>query len=106
MTDSVDLVLRYVFLDPHSLHGEQRVLGTAVAFFANPVLLPPQIAVDGVALRDFVVAEALGKAHPAAIAEFAQQGEHLPFDIRGRTLGRIAEINLVLDLQPAQLRVE
>src|SRR4029079_5415102 len=54
----------------------------------------------------FVVAEALRKAHTPAVAEFAQQREHLPLHLRRGALGRIAEINLVLNLQPAQLRVE
>ena len=106
MAYAVDFVFRLVFFRAHSLHGEQRVLRTAVAFFTDAVLLAPQIAVDGIALRDFVVAEALGKTHAAAVAEFAQQGEHLPLDVGRRSLGRVAEINLVLDLQPAQLRVQ
>ena len=99
------MVLRFMFLrGTHALHGEQRILRTAVAFFANAALLAPQVAVDGVALRHFVVAEALLEAHPPAVAELAQQAQHLPLDIRGRLLGRIAEINFVLDLEPAQLR--
>ena len=59
MTDSLDLVLRFVLRQAHSLDRKQRVLRTAVAFFANPALLAPEIAVDGIALRNFVVAEAL-----------------------------------------------
>src|SRR6185295_19472061 len=103
MAYSVNFVLGLMLLHPHTLDREQRVLGTAVAFFTNAVLLAPQIAVNGIALRDFVVAEALRKAHAPAVAEFAQQGKHLPLHLRGGALGRIAEINLVLNLQPAQL---
>ncbi len=95
-----------VFFRANSLHGEQRILRAAVAFFANAGLLAPQIAVDGVALSHFVVAVALGKAHASAVGKFAQQGEHLPLDIGGRPLGRIAEVDLILDLQPAELGLE
>src|ERR1700674_514738 len=101
------MVLRFMFLSgTHPLHREQRVLGTTVPFFANAALLAPQVAVDGVALRHFVVAEALLEAHPSAITELAQQAQHLPLDIGGRLLGRIAEINLVLNLEPPQLRLK
>src|SRR5208282_723593 len=75
----------------HTLHGEQRVLGAAVALFANAALLAPEVAVDGIALRHFVVAEALLEAHPAAIAEFTEQAQHLPLNIGGGLLGGVAE---------------
>src|SRR5271167_2434169 len=98
------MVRWFVFLrGTHALHGEQRVLRTPVALFANAGLLAPQVAVDGITLRHFVVAEALLEAHPPAVAELAQQAQHLPLDIRGRFLGRVAEINFILDLEPAQL---
>src|ERR1022692_3624378 len=90
----------------HSLHRKKCILRTAVAFFANAGLLAPQVAIDGIALRHFVVAVALGKAHASAVGKLAQQREHLPFNVGGRPLGGIAEINLVLDLQPAQLSLE
>src|ERR1019366_5214780 len=41
-----------------------------------------------------------------AVAEFANQREHFPFDVGGRPFGRIVEENLVLDLQPPQLLIE
>jgi hypothetical protein len=94
------------FSDADSLHGEQRILRAAVAFFADARLLAPQVAVNGVALGHFVVAVALGEVHASAIGEFAQQAQYLPLDVSGRALGRIAEVDLVLDLQAAQLRVE
>ena len=101
------MVLRFVFLHgTYALHGEQRVLGTPVALFANAAFLAPQVAINGITLRHFVVAEALLKAHPSAVAELAQQAQHLPLDIRGRLLGGVAEINFVLDLEPAQLRLK
>src|SRR5580658_7072011 len=87
----------------HTLHGKQRVLRTPVALFANASLFAPQVAVDGIALRHFVITEALLKAHSSTVAELTQQAQHLPLDIRGRLLGGVAEINLVLDLEPAQL---
>jgi hypothetical protein len=90
----------------HALHGEKGVLWATVSFFTNPRLFSPKIAVDGVALRHFVVAIALGEIHTAAIGEFPQQREDLPLDISGRAFGRITEEDLVLDLETAQLRVE
>ena len=68
--------------------------------------LPPEIAVNGVALRDFVVAVALGEAKLGAVAELAQHGEHFPLDVRGRFFRRVTEKDLVFDLQAAKLRIE
>src|SRR5580704_9612421 len=90
----------------HTLHREQRVLRTPIALFANASLLAPQVAIDRIALRHFVVAETLLEAHPSAIAELAQHAQHFPLDIRRRLFGWVAEINFVLDLEPAQLRFE
>jgi len=108
MAEAIDgMVLGLVlFFGAHALHGEKRILRAAIAFLADTGLLAPQIAVDGVALRHFVITVTLGKTHAAAVGEFAQQGEYLPLDIGGRTLGRVAEVDLILDLQPAQLSLE
>src|SRR5271157_2209296 len=89
-----------------ALHRENGILRAAVAFLANAHLFSPEIAVDGVTLRHFVVTETLGKAHACSVAEFAEEGEHLPLDVGGRALGRVVEKDLVLDLQPAQLLIE
>src|SRR2546430_14335906 len=86
----------------HPLHRKQCVLGTAVAFFADAAFLAPKIAIDGVALRHFVVAIALGEVHLAAVTKLAQQAQHLPFNIGGRSFCRIVEKNLVLNLQAAR----
>src|SRR5579864_3003864 len=48
---------------PDALYRKKRVLRTTVTFFTNAALLSPQIAVNGIALRDFVVAETLGETH-------------------------------------------
>src|SRR3984957_9432138 len=107
MTEPINRMMGLMFLlGTYSLNGEQRVLRAAIAFFADARLLAPQVAVDGVALGHFVVAKALGKTHASAIGKFAQQGEHLPLDVSGRPLGRVAEENFVLDLQPPQLGLE
>ena len=100
--------MRFVlfFRDANTLHREQGVLRTAVSFFADARLLAPKVAVEGIALRHLVIAVALREIHAAAVGEFAQQAEHLPLHVGGWTLGRIAEEDLVLDLQTAQLRVE
>src|SRR5580693_1979282 len=87
----------------HSLHGKQRVLRTPVALLANATFLSPQVAIDSIALCHFVVPEALLKAHPSAVTKLAQHAEHLPLDIRGGFLGGVAEVDFVLDLEPAQL---
>src|ERR1700690_1458529 len=101
------MVLRFMLLSrTHTLHGQQRVLRTAVALFPNAGFLAPEVAVNSVALRHFVVAEALLEAHPSAIAEFTQQAQHFPLDVGGGLLGRVAEIDLVLDLKAAQLRLK
>src|SRR4029077_14915465 len=89
---------------PDSLDGENRILRSSVSFLANASLLPPKVAVDGVALRQLVIAKALREAHSSAIAEFAQQAEHFPFDVGGPFLRRVTEINFVLDLQAPELR--
>ncbi len=95
-----------LFRDAHALHRQDRILRAAIAFFPNANFLPPEIAVNGIPLRHFVVAIALGKAHAVAITELANEGQHLPLDVRGRPLLRIVEKDLVFDLQPAQLMVE
>ena len=95
-----------MLFEANALHGEKGILGPAVTFFTNAVLLTPKIAIDGVALRDFVVTEALRETHASAVTEFAQQGQYFPLNIGRGSLGGIAEIDLVLDLQPAQLRVQ
>src|SRR5579872_6211529 len=101
------MMLRLMLLDgTHTLHGQKRVLRATIALFTNARLLPPQVAVDSVALRHFVVAKALLETHPSAIAELAQQAQDFPLDIGGWLLGRIAEIALVLDLEAAQLRLK
>ena len=100
-------MLRFaLFADAHALHRKQRILRPAIALFANPHLLAPQVALNRVALRHLVVLEALRKTQPRAVAELANEREHLPFDVGGRPFGGIVEENLVLDLQPAQLLIE
>src|ERR1039458_4336520 len=100
-------MLRFVlFVGAHALHREERILRPAVALFANPHLLAPQVGLNRVPLRHLVVLEALRKTQARAIAELANQREHLPFHVRGRPFARIVEENLVLDLQPAQLLIE
>src|SRR5215469_18038247 len=91
---------------PDTLHRQQRVLGPAIAFFADARFLAPQIAIDGVTLRDFVITEPLREAQAAAVGELAKQREHLPFEIGRRFLLRIAEEDFVLDFEAAQLRLE
>src|SRR6202140_2064188 len=95
-----------LFGHAHALHREDRIRRPAIALFANPHFLAPQVGLNRVALRHLVVPEALRKTHPGAIAELANQREHLPFDVGGRPFGRIIEENLVLDLQPAKLLIE
>src|SRR5580765_2377829 len=95
--DRVMLSFVFVFGDANSLYGKQCVLWATVAFFADAGLLAPEVAVDGVALCHFVVAVALGEVHAAAVGKFPEQAEHLPLDVSRRTLGRIAEEDLVLD---------
>src|SRR5256885_1026884 len=86
------MVLRLVLIFfPYSLNRQNRVLRTAVSFFPDAGLLAPEIAVNRVALRHFVVAIALGEIHASAIGEFPQHRQHLPLDVGGRTLLRIAE---------------
>ena len=104
--DRVVLRLVLVFRDPNSLNRKQSILRTAVAFLADAGLLAPQVAVNGVTLGHFVVAIALGEIHAAAVGELAQQAQYLPLKVSGRPLLRIAEEDLVLDFQTAQLRVE
>src|ERR1035437_6371614 len=100
-------MLRFVlFVCAHALHREQRILRPAVALFANPHLLAPQVGLNRVALRHLVVLETLRKTQPRAIAELANQREHFPFHVGRRSFARIVEENLVLDLQPAQLLIE
>src|SRR5579872_1013396 len=98
--------LMFFFGNPHALNREQGVLRAAVSFLANSGLLAPKIAVDGITLGHFVVAVALREIHAAAIRKLPQQGEDLPLDIGRWALGRVAEKDLVLDLQTAQLGVE
>ncbi len=95
-----------LFGDADSLNGEQRILRAAIAFFTDAALLAPEIALDRIALRHFVVTIALGEAHPRAVAEFADQGKDFPLHVGGWSFRGIIEENLVLDLQPAELLVE
>src|SRR5271157_5071560 len=90
------LRLEFFLCNSNSLDGKQGVLRTAVAFLADAGLLAPQVAVDRVTLGHLVVAIALGETHAAAVGKLAQQGEHLPLDVRGRLLAWVAEIDLVL----------
>src|ERR1035437_3886372 len=100
-------MLRFVlFVGAHALHREERILRPAVALFANPHLLAPQVGLNRVPLRHLVVLEALRKTQARAIADLANQRERLPFHGRGRPFARIVEENLVLDLQPAKLLIE
>src|SRR6185437_7661797 len=82
MLDTVHLVLGFVLFWTKALNRKQRILRTAIPFFANSRLLPPQVAVDGIALGQFVEAIALRETQAAAIGELAQQGEYLPLQIR------------------------
>src|ERR1700722_16343361 len=108
MTQPVDrIVLRLVLhFGPYSLHRKKRVLRAAIAFFADAGFLAPQIAVNRIALRHFVVAVALREAHASAVGKLPQQREYLPLDVGGRALGRITEKHFVFDLQPTQLGFE
>src|SRR6266496_1842991 len=59
MAHSVSLMmLRLVLfgIDAHPLHRQQGILGTAISFLANAGFLAPEIAINGVTLRHFVVA--------------------------------------------------
>src|SRR5437660_5009666 len=95
-----------MFLLAHALDREQRILRPPVALFANSAFLAPQIAINCITLSHFVVAKTLSETHAAAITEFAEQTEDLPLDVRGRLLAWIAKVNLVLDFQSSQVRVE
>src|SRR5205807_10005583 len=106
LPDSVNFVLWFMFLLAHALDREQRILRPSVALFANSAFLAPQIAINSITLSHFVVAKTLSETHAAAITEFAEQTEDLPLDVRGRLLAWIAKVNLVLDLQSSQVRVE
>src|SRR2546427_9032864 len=106
LPDSVNFVLGFMFLLAHALDREQRILRPPVALFANSAFLAPQIAINSITLSHFVVAKTLSETHAAAITEFAEQTEDLPLDVRGRLLAWITEVNLVLDLQSSQVRVE
>src|SRR5438046_10201892 len=106
LPDSVNFVLGFMFLLAHALDRKQCILRPPVALFANSAFLAPQITINGITLRHFVVAKTLGETHAAAITEFAEQTENLPLDIRRRLLARIAKVNLVLDLQAPQDRDE
>src|SRR6266567_4637431 len=88
---AVNLMFRNVLLGPDALHRKQSILRAAIALFADPRFFAPQVAVNRVALGNFVVAEALRKAHASAVGEFAQQSQHLPLEIRRWLLLRIAE---------------
>src|SRR5437870_9978463 len=95
-----------MFLLAHALDREQRILRPPVALFTNSALLAPQIAINSVALRHFVVAKRLGETRAAAITEFAEQTENLALDSRPSLLVRTAKVNLVLDRQAPQVRVD
>jgi hypothetical protein len=63
VAQTIDLMLRLAFFfRAHSLYREDGVLRPAVAFFSDPHLLPPEVALNGVALGHLVVSEALRKA--------------------------------------------
>src|SRR5437667_7674541 len=106
LPDSVNFVLGFMFPLAHALDRKQCILRPSVALFANSAFLAPQIAINSITLSHFVVAKTLSETHAAAITELAQQTENLPLDVRRRLLARIAEVNLVLDLQAPQARVE
>src|SRR5260370_42369497 len=107
VAEAVDGMRRFMSLfRAHALHGERRMRRAACAFFADARLLAPQVAVDGIALRHLVVAEALCEVHATAIGKFTQQGEPLPLDVGGRPLVRVAKKHFVFDLQPPELSLE
>src|SRR5262249_11400966 len=103
MPHSIHGMSRLMFLLAHSLHGKQRILGPAIAFFANSALLAPEIAVDRVALRHFVISITLRQVHLAAVRELPKQVQNLPFDIGRRPLCRVVKEDLVLNLQAEEI---
>src|SRR2546430_12478954 len=72
VSHSVYFVFWLMLLRTNSLHREQCILGTTVAFLTDAGFLSPQIAIDGIALGNFVIAEPLRETHSRPIAEFAQ----------------------------------
>src|SRR5207302_6947428 len=72
VSHSVYFVLWLMLLRTNTLHREQCILGTTVAFLTYASFLSPQIAIDGIALGNFVIAEPLRETHSRPIAEFAQ----------------------------------
>src|SRR5581483_8212196 len=95
---------RFLFLaGAHALDAERGVLRTAIAFFLDLQLLPPQVAEQRVALHDAVVAEALRKGELAAVAELPDERLHAPLGVAGRLLGAAAEEDVVLDLEAPDL---
>src|SRR5581483_5014958 len=102
----VNFVPVLVLLFTDTLHREQSILRTAVAFFANAALLAPEVAVNRITLGHFVITKTLVELHAAAVGKFAQQREYLPFQVGRRLFLRIAEVDFVLDLQPPQVRLE
>src|SRR6266496_2981328 len=80
MGDAIDrMMLSFVFIfrDANSLNGKNRVLRATIALLADAGLLAPEVAVDGVALRHFVVTIALREIHATAVRKFAEQAEQL-----------------------------
>ena len=105
MTNPIDMVSGFMLPFAHSLNREQSILRPAIAFFANAALLAPKIAINRVPLGHLVVAVALRKVHFGAVGELAEQVQYFPLKVVWRTLGRIAEEDLVLNLEPAKIRV-
>src|SRR5260370_25647597 len=57
--EAVNRMLRFVlFANAHTLHREDRIRRPAVALFANPHFLAPQVAFNRIALCHLVVLEA------------------------------------------------
>ena len=107
VTHAIHLVLGLVLFRSKSLDRKDRIYWATIPFFPDARFLAPQIAVNGIALRYLVVPKALRKAHAAAaIGELAQCGKHLPFKVGRRLFLWIIEENLVLDLQPPQVRLK
>ena len=75
MTHTVDRMMGLFrfFFESDSLNRKKGVLRAAIAFFADAGLFAPQVAVNGVTLRQFVVAVALRETHPAAVGKFTQK---------------------------------
>ena len=100
------LFRRMLFFAPKSLNPQDGILRTPIAFFLDSQLLVPERRKKRVPLLDGIETKTLGVIQLRTVGIFSKDRLDPPFEIGGRFLRAAAKVDVIFDLQAADIVVK